>query len=91
MLTRAEVVEAIRENAQAWRAEADREDVSERDASGYVQDAIDLRMVADLVEEGCDEAAARWAYNLDTIVRDCMGGDVWVFLECAIGARGDCF
>lgn len=80
MLTREQVVEEIRESAEDWR-QAGLECEEESLKSAYIQDAIDLRIVADLLEAGTDQAAYRWAYRLDTIVRECMSEDVWDFLE----------
>lgn len=80
MLTLEQTVFEIREAASAWGKEAlacDRESL----ANAYTQDAIDLRLVADLLEEDCSKNAVIWARKLDTIVRECMPSEVWDYLD----------
>ena len=80
MITREECVYEIREAASDWGREALECDEASL-ASAYAQDALDLNMVADLLEEGCGGQAATYAHELDTIVRECLSNDIWDFLD----------
>lgn len=81
MLSREEAVAAIREVADIWGSEALVDGIADSLRSVYLEDAAELRLVSDLLEEGVDKLACQHAHKLDTIVRECMPTDVWEFLD----------
>jgi hypothetical protein len=85
-LTRVQAIEDLREVASNRSSEGHRSANTELRLA-YFSDAIDLRMVADLLEEGCDQAAFRWFWKLAKVPHRYFTNEVREFLRALDGKK----
>jgi len=77
-----EAAKLIRQAAMKWKSSGYANfpnDKKMRDA--YDKDACDLYAVSYWIDKGDNKEAAKQAYHLDTVVRDCIPQPAWDYLE----------